>query len=167
MSRAAPRRAVGACLLAAAVVGSRTLHAAERHRIAAVDPDAELTHALDLALAPWGASVVELRLQAPGATMPFAVDRARAIAEEAHADVVVWVSGEEGAYALWIYDAASDHIGSRRLEARPPFDPATAAAVALAVKTLLRGTVVAPAGERFGAAPAREARWAVGVDVGA
>ncbi len=154
-------------MMAAATALASSAPAAETHRIAAVDPDAELTHALDLALAPWGASVVALRLQAPGATMPFAFDRARAIAEDAHADVVVWVSAEQGEYALWIYDVASDHIGSRRLQSQPPFDAATAAAVALAVKTLLRGTVVAPVAERFGAPPPREARWALGVDMAA
>ncbi len=167
MTRAATRRAVGAYMMVAATSLASSARAAETHRIAAVDPDAELTHALDLALAPWGASIIALRLQAPGGTMPFAFDRARAIAEDAHADVVVWVSGEQGEYALWIYDVASDHIGSRRLESHPPFDPATAAAVALAVKTLLRGTVVAPVAERFGAPPPREARWALGVDLAA
>lgn len=75
--------------------------------------------------------------------MPIAVDRARDIARDERADVLVWVSASDAGHALWIYDVASDHASARELEISPPFEPATAAAVALAVKTLLRGTVIA------------------------
>ncbi len=150
---------------ALACLAATGLAHAESHRVAAVDPDAQLTRALDVALSAWGASIVEVRSQAPGATMPIAVDRARIMAREAGADVVVWVSSAEDGYALWIYDAASDHASARELDSPPPFDAATAAGVALAVKTLLRATVVAPPGERFGA-PETDGAWTVGAFVG-
>lgn len=139
---------------------------AETHRVAAVDPDTQLARALDVALSAWGASIVEVHREAPGATMPIAVDRARIMARDAGADVVVWVSSAEDGYSLWIYDAASDHASARELDTPPPFDAATAAGVALAVKTLLRATVVAPPAERFGA-PETEGSWKVGASVGA
>ncbi len=95
------------------------------------------------------------------------LDRARAIAGDARADVVVWVSGpERGREALWIYDVASDRASARRLAMSPPFDATTAAAVALAVKTLLRGTVVAPPHERLDSVPI-ESTWRLGLEGGA
>lgn len=165
MKRRGSARAVCVCAAVAGLSVEQRSPAADAHRIAAVDPDAQLTRALDVALSPWGAGIVEVHLEAPGATMPIAVDRARDIARDTHADVIVWVSDAEGGYALWIYDAASDHTSSRRLESSPPFDAATAAAVALAVKTLLRGTVVAPPPERFGAV-VRQPRWMLGASFG-
>jgi len=140
--------------------------AAASHRVAAVDPDDQLARALEVALSPWDATVVQVHIETPGATMPIAADRARSIASDAHADVLVWVSESDGGHALWIYDVASDHASARTLEAAPPFEPATAAAIALAVKTLLRGTVVAPPPERFGAEVV-EPEWILGTSIGA
>src|SRR4029077_462084 len=79
--------------------------------------------------------------------------------------VLVWVSASDGGHALWIYDVASDHASARELEIPPPFEPAAAAAVALALKTRLRGTVIAPAAERFGA-EVSEPSWLIGAEVG-
>jgi hypothetical protein len=138
---------------------------AESHRVAAVDPDEPLARALEIALSPWGTTIVRVHVEGPGATMPIAADRARTIAEEARADVLVWVSASETGEALWIYDLASDHASARALETAPPFDPPTAAAVALAVKTLLRGTLVAPPPERYGAVMGAPA-WIFGTSVG-
>lgn len=135
---------------------------AETHRVAAVDPDTELARALDIALSPWGAAVTEVRVNHPGATMTLAVDRARDIARDTQADVVMWVSENAGRTAAWIYDVASDHASLRELTSSPPFDPTTAAAVALSVKALLRFTVVAPPPERFGAV-FEEPTWAFGL----
>jgi hypothetical protein len=135
---------------------------AETHRVAVVDPDAELARALDIALSPWGAGVAQVRVDRPGATVPLPVDRARQIARDTRADVVMWVSEDAGRYAAWIYDVASDHASVRELIYAPPFDATTAAAVALSVKALLRFTVVAPAPERFGAT-VEEATWAFGL----
>jgi hypothetical protein len=138
---------VAAALAAIATLAVAAPADAESHRVAAVDPDDQLVRALEVALSPWGTSVVAVRSAAdpadptdrrptPGATMPIAVDRARAIARDA-----------------------------RALDAAPPFDPAVAAQVALAVKTLLRGTIVAPPPERFGVAPA-EPTWIFGASAG-
>jgi hypothetical protein len=135
---------------------------AETHRVAAVDPDAELARALDIALSPWGAAVTEVRVDRPGATVALPIDRARDIASATHADVVMWVSENAGRSAAWIYDVASDHASLRELSSSPPFDAATAAAVALSVKALLRFTVVAPPPERFGAA-FDQPTWAFGL----
>jgi hypothetical protein len=167
--RAALRTLASTCCAVALTTVARPA-AAESHRVAAVDPDEQLARALEVALSPWGATVLEVHIETPGATMPIAVDRARSIARDANADVLVWVSDSDGGHALWIYDLASDHASARALDAAPPFEPATAAAVALAVKTLLRGTVVAPPPERFGAiAPERASSptWILGASVGA
>ena len=125
--------------------------AAAAHRVAAVDPDPQVARALDVALSPWDVTLVEVHLESPGASMPIALDRARSIAQDSRADVVVWVSSTDDGFAVWIYDAASDHASARKIDQAPPFDGPTAAGVALSVKTLLRGTVVAPPPERFGA----------------
>jgi hypothetical protein len=133
----------------------------ESHRVAAIDPDAELARALNIALSPWGTTVTKVQLDA---SAPIVAERARAIAEETHADVVMWVSEHHGHYAVWIYDVASDHTSLRDLTMSPPFDATTAASVALSIKALLRLTVVAPPRERFGAAAARpEPDWVFGL----
>ncbi len=140
--------------------------AATSHRVAAVDPDPQVARALDVALSPWDVTLVEVQLESPGATMPIALERARAIARDASAEVVVWVSSADDGFAVWIYDAASDHASARKLDESPPFDGPTAAGVALSVKTLLRATAVAPPPERFGA-PTAELPWRIGLSVGA
>ena len=142
-----------AAMAAVALLGLGRAASAAGHRVAAVDPDPQVARALDVALSPWDVTLVEVHLESPGATMPIALDRARSIAQDAGAEVVVWVSSGADGFAVWIYDAASDHASARKLEQSPPFDGPTAAGVALSVKTLLRGTVVAPPPERFGASP--------------
>ncbi len=138
---------------------------AERTRVAAVSPDAELARALDIALSPWGAAVAQVGPAGPGAFPRMTLARARDVAKETHADVVMWVSQSDGRYAAWIYDLASDRASLRELAAGPPFDATTAAAVALSVKALLRFTVVAPPPERF-RAPTEEPTWAFGLSAG-
>lgn len=155
-----------AAMAAVACLGFGHDAAAASHRVAAVDPDPQVARALDVALSPWDVTLVEVHLESPGATMPIALERARSIARDAGAEVVVWVSSADDGFAVWIYDAASDHASARKLEQSPPFDGPTAAGVALSVKTLLRGTVVAPPPERFGAAIG-ERPWRVGLSVGA
>ena len=154
-----------AALAAVACFGLARAAVAAGHRVAAVDPDPQVARALDVALSPWDVTLVEVHLESPGATMPIALDRARAIARGVDAEVVVWVSSADDGYAVWIYDSASDHASARKLEQSPPFDGPTAAGVALSVKTLLRGTVVAPPTERFGAGPG-ERPWHIGLSAG-
>jgi len=162
-----PGREWGVATMAAlACLGLGRTAAAAAHRVAAVDPDPEVTRALDVALSPWDVTLVEVHLESPGATMPIAVDRARSIARDVSAEVVVWVSSADDGFAVWIYDAASDHASARKLDQSPPFDGPTAAGVALSVKTLLRGTIVAPPPERFGAST-QEGPWRLGLSAGA
>ena len=155
-----------AAMAALACFGLGRTAAAAAHRVAAVDPDPQVARALDVALSPWDVTLVEVHLESPGATMPIAVDRARSIARDVSADVVVWVSSADDGFAVWIYDAASDHASARKLDQSPPFDGPTAAGVALSVKTLLRGTIVAPPPERFGAST-QEGPWRLGLSAGA
>jgi hypothetical protein len=132
----------------------------ESRRVAAIDPDAELARALNIALSPWGTTVTKVQLDV---TAPIVAERARSIAEQTHADVVMWVAERHGHYAVWIYDVASDHTSLRDLTSSPPFDATTAASVALSIKALLRLTVVAPPRERVGAGARAEPDWSLGV----
>jgi hypothetical protein len=155
-----------AAVAALVLLGLGRAASAAGHRVAAVDPDPQVARALDVALSPWDVTLVEVHLESPGATMPIALDRARSIAHDSGAEVVVWVSSGADGFAVWIYDVASDHASAREIEQSPPFDGPTAAGVALSVKTLLRGTVVAPPPERFGALTG-ERPWRVGLSLGA
>ena len=125
-------------------------------RVVLVSPGAELEQAARAALEPWSVQLTVVAGPSPGATAPFANEAARAIAEANHAGAVVWVSQHDAGYALWVFDLASHRVTERALGTGPPFDEATAAAVALSVKTLLRHSAVAPEAERFGAAGVEE-----------
>lgn len=121
-------------------------------RVVLATEDRELLVALESALAPWGVLVRTVDDEL-GATMPGSADRGRAMAEAHGAAAVVWISLTEEGPALWTYDRASDRVASRRLPSAPPFDDATAVAVALSIKTLLRHSTVAPPGERLEVSP--------------
>jgi len=152
-------------------------------RVALVDPGSELEAAARAALEPWGIELAIVPGPSPGATAPESNAAARALASAHGVSAVVWVSVHEGGYALWVYDLATHHVIERALATGPPFDGATAAAVALSVKTLLRHSAAAPPQERYGASsaaapiaplparsepgPAREAPTAVPADRGA
>jgi hypothetical protein len=135
---------------------------AEGRRVAAVSPDVQLARALDIALSPWGASVTQVDVGEPGPGGAMSTEQAPTIARASHADVVMWVAEAKGRYAVWIYDLASNRARRRELDAGPPFDATTAAAVALSIKALLRFTVVAPPPERL-APPPEDATWAFGL----
>ena len=135
---------------------------AEGRRVAAVSPDVQLARALDIALSPWGASVTQVDVGEPGPSGAMSTDQARTIARASKVDVVMWVAESKGRYAVWIYDLASNRARRRDLDAGPPFDATTAAAVALSIKALLRFTVVAPPPERL-TPPSEGATWAFGV----
>jgi hypothetical protein len=131
--------------------------AAEAARVAFVDPDPQLERAVRVALSAWGTRVLEVRLAGPGSTMPGSAERARALARRHGVLAVVWVSKSEDGHALWMYDVSEDRVVARRLTTPPPFDDATAASVALAVKTLLRQSEVPPPAERAVVPPSM--RW--------
>jgi hypothetical protein len=131
-------------------------------RVVLVDPGASLESATRASLEPWNVDVLVVQSPSPGATMPGTSEAARAVALAHAALAVVWVSEDAAGFALWIYDADTDQVSARALTTPPPFDALAAAGVALAIKTLLRHSAVAPESERFGAevapstAPARE-----------
>jgi hypothetical protein len=146
------RRAIRWCsallLALSSCLASSRATASEPVRVAFVDPDPELERAVRVALSAWGTKVLEVRLAGPGSTMPGSAERARALARRHGALAVVWISKSEDGHALWMYDVSEDRVVARRLTTPPPFDDATAASVALAVKTLLRQSEVPPPAER-------------------
>ena len=83
--------------------------------------------------------------------MPRAALRARDIAQQQGASGVVWIGELAHEYSLWFYDAETDQVVTRPLGGGETEDPATAAGLALTVKTLLRSSTVAPPEERIGA----------------
>ena len=123
-----------------------------RHRVALVNPGAQLEHAVRTALEPWRIEIVVVPGPSPGATAPPSNQLARNLALAHDASAVAWVSKHRQGHALWVYDRATDHAVVRPLSFRPPFDGPTAAAVALSIKTLLRHSAAVPEGERYGAA---------------
>jgi hypothetical protein len=109
--------------------------------------------AMTVALSPWDLRVVPLDAPPPRPSMPRAADEARALVARSGASGLVWVATDEGEPSLWVYDASTDQVVTRRISTPPPFDAPTAAAAALSVKTLLRSSTVAPREERLGALP--------------
>jgi len=122
-----------------------------KRRVVLVQPDAQLSRSVVIALSAWDIEVVSVEGPSPGASLPAAERNAADVARQAHADAVAWVSESDAGAVLWIYDVESNHVGSRVLTDRLPFDEPTAAAAALSVKALLRSSSVAPPRERYGA----------------
>jgi hypothetical protein len=121
-------------------------------RIVVLDPSPNLLDAVSVALSPWGSRVVPITAPIPATDVATATVTARALASEQSADAVLWIEAPPGLPAsLWLYDAQTAQMTVRPLSQAPPFDDASAAAVALTVKTLLRTTTVAPPKERTGA----------------
>ena len=118
-------------------------------RVLVVGGDAELRSAVQAALAAWSVEVSISDTPPPPATMPDAARRAEQLGAEQNALAVVWAS--EG--TLWIWDRAGEQLVARPLKAALPLDPAAAASAALSVKTVLRGTLVAPEPERLAPPP--------------
>jgi hypothetical protein len=100
---------------------------ASQQRVVLADPDLELRHAMEQALAPWRLEVV-IEAQPPADT---AMAQERADADTAR--FVVWRDGGQ----LVVYDRK---LGSaeRRESRSGPLDPPTAAAAALTIKTMMR-----------------------------
>lgn len=133
--------------------GARAQTRAEIRRLAIVDMDRTLEHAVETAVEPWSVQVVALASPAPGNTMPASAERARHIAGETDVGAVVWIAGSEASFALWLYDVDSRKVVVLELPAPPPYDEPTAAGVALTIKTLLRHSMVAPEQERLAVPP--------------
>lgn len=99
-----------------------------------VAPDPALTAAVRVALEPWGTEVrVAAAVDGRGAA------RGARVAEETGAAAVSWIEGGE----LWIYEARTGAAIARPVTP-PPYDAASATAVALSLKTWLRRTALDP-----------------------
>ncbi len=146
------RRLVAAFVLLVVALSASPAHAARR-RVVLVNADPQLLRAVVVTLTAWDLDVVSHAATSPGATLPDAERRAVDLSRELSADVLAWISVGKDEAVLWIFDTDTKQIGSRVLSDRPPFDEASAAAVALSLKTLLRSSIVAPEPERFGATP--------------
>lgn len=117
--------------------------AAER-RVALLRGDDELERALALALSAWQVETIPLDEDVPASAQPRAMEQASELARRLHLDGVVWISEAAEGSLLWIYDARSGETTTRVLAERPPFQSATAAGVALSVKTALRASFEPP-----------------------
>jgi hypothetical protein len=120
-------------------------------RIAVLDPPPKLLDAISVALSPWGLRIVPVTGVTPPADMPSATLSARATASARGVGAVAWVALSPARQtSLWLYDAQTEQVTVRSLSVSLPFDEASAAAVALTLKTLLRSTTIAPQAERPG-----------------
>jgi hypothetical protein len=113
---------------------------AEERRLALINPDTELDHAVALALTPWGTKVLTKQDAPPAPSLPTASEQARALALAWGVNAVVWITPAEHGSLLWIYETDTDSVSTRQLAEAPPFSSPDAAAVALTLKSLLRVT---------------------------
>jgi hypothetical protein len=120
-------------------------HASAMRHVVLLDPPPVLARALSTALSPWGVRLQSIAREKPGTTLPGTALEAAELARELGASTLVWISGNTEGAALWIYDAQSDTIRARAVPRRP-LDGALAAALALSVKTWLRGAEPEPEG---------------------
>ena len=114
-------------MIALLLVLAGTAAAAPGDRVLLADPDPELLHAVEVALAPWKLSVVVD--QTPPKDDRTAHDRA----DVTQARFVVWRKGKE----LVVFDRERD-ASERRPASSGKFDAVTAAAAAATVKTMMR-----------------------------
>ncbi len=126
---------------------------ADPRRVAVLQPDPALLRAISLALDPWGLETVAIDTPPPSASQPEAVRAASKLARQLGVEAVVWLTTLQQGSLLWVFDVRTGDVVTRLLSEQPPFDGASAASVALTVKTVLRASVVAPPQERFGAPP--------------
>lgn len=138
------------CALAVALMCwlSGVAAGADPQRVVFVSTPAPIVDASRTALQGWGIDVVAIDAASPGDRMPAAERAAAELATKHNAAAVVWLSGNAGEGALWMYDAIDHQLVTRRVDHPASIDDATAAALALSVKTLLRHSQVAPETER-------------------
>jgi hypothetical protein len=119
-----------AALIALLVAGSSAVGLGAplaRQRAVLADPDPELRHAMEQALAPWH---LELVIEGPA---PADASKAQERADADTARFVVWRDGAQ----LVVYDSELGSI-ERRDSRSGVLDPPTAAAAALTIKTMMR-----------------------------
>jgi hypothetical protein len=144
-------RWLAALLVAGVIAAAAPVPMSAGPRLGTIAVPDDLASALRISLEPWGITVEPLDAPAPAGDGTAVRDAAEDLARDAGVDGLLWVSDDGGAPAMWLFDADSGELSVRPIAATR--DPATAAALALAAKTMLRTTVVAPPRERFGAAP--------------
>ena len=107
-----------------------------------VDPDPRVFAAVNVALSPWSLHVIRVGGPLPQADVVAATSAAKVLAENEHAGAVLWVAPPSGSQvlSLWLYDAQTAQLVVRPLTVAAPFDDAAAAAIALSVKTIMRGS---------------------------
>lgn len=120
-------RFTNACLFGL-VLAATAVAAPEQKRVLVADPDPELVHAIETSLAPW--KLVVVTEPAIGSVDP-AMVHVRADAANAH--FIVWREGTE----LVVFDRERGTTERRNARAGA-FDPVSAAAAALTVKTMMR-----------------------------
>jgi hypothetical protein len=111
-------------------------------RVVVVDPDPRVFAAINVALSPWSLRVIRVGGPLPQADVVAATSAAKALADSERAGAVLWVAPPSGSQvlSLWLYDAQTAQLVVRPLTVAAPFDDAGAAAVALSVKTIMRGS---------------------------
>lgn len=158
-----PRRLLSIALALSTMLAAdraRAEASTEARAVLVIGGGGQFRDAMTVALSPWQLRVVPLEMPPPRPVMPRAADEARALAQQWGATGLVWVAMDQNEPSLWVYDASTDQIVTRRIASPPPFDAPTAAAAALSVKTLLRASTVAPAEERIGASATSSSRGA-------
>ncbi|WP_394849930.1 hypothetical protein LZC95_21040 [Pendulispora brunnea] len=120
---------------------------AERRRLGFIRAPERLAHAVSIALSPWEIDTVSLET-APDSRY-LATRDARAIAVAKEVDAIAWLVENEGDRAIWLYDVRDDQTVTRTV-IPGEIDDASAASIALSLKTLLRASTVAPPQERLG-----------------
>jgi len=108
-----------------------------------------ITEATQRALRDWGVEIVASDEPSLGAKVPEVYDRAKDVAGRHKASAVVWLADSHGRPALWIYDSEEGLLATRQLKDTENIDEATAAALALSIKTILRHSQIAPPDERL------------------
>jgi hypothetical protein len=134
-------RGLVSLLLAIVLVAGTARCLAVERRVALVLGDAELQRQLELALQAWEVETLTLDVAPPAATQPEAMNQAADLAASLGLDGLVWVTDAAQGSLLWVYDARSGQVTTRAIAERPPFGSATAAGLALSVKTTLRASV--------------------------
>lgn len=128
-----------------------------QRRVALIDGDAELLRALSLALSAWDVATIPVSESVPASSQPDAMREAAQLVARLQVDGIVWTSETAEGSLLWVYDAATGQITARALTERSPFSSATAAGLALSVKTALRPSVEPPPAPAATTAPAATA----------
>ena len=125
----------------------------------------ELKRAVDVALASWDLVVLATDWAAPRRGVTDAATDARALATLHDVDGLAWITrDDDGGATLWAYDAHTQQLITRPLGAPALTESASAAAVALTLKTVLRSSTVAPPREQIGARPRPPATLRVEAD---